>query len=511
MGTLKFILFIKKYLIHLTGLILPLFTLLSAQLLYNFSKRAILIYFIVIIIVTYTLQLIRDKKFFIIYLFFTSFLISLSSFIEISHFIIFKDAISESTIYIVLETNISEFSEFFSSYFRDSVLVFALLHIISFTVGIYYSLKTNTIQIIKKSIPLIIVLFLLLFSITYKLRSDFLPYTIYSSSITYLQQREVFNDIEILKNGNFKNIEYKEEKEEICVVIIGESTTRNHMSLYKYYRDTNPLLSKKSGLTVFKNVKTPHTHTIPALEDVLVLDNSNISNKYNSTLIQLMNSANYKTYFISNQKPIGIYETSITLMSKTSDKSYFTAISDTKLYEVILKPLDRVLAEKEKRKFILIHLMGTHLQYSKRYPTKFNIFKNIPRTKYKHETAYSTINQYDNAVLYNDFIINTIIEKVNNYDSNSYVLYFSDHGEDVYETIDEACHTESKGTAPMYNIPFIIWQSKKYINNHKSIKNKELPYNSKYLIHTIADLSQIKFTKFDKNKSIINQDYEKSN
>ena len=508
-------LFKKKYNLnfyYLIGLIFPLLTLLSTYLLYDFSKRTILIYFIIIIVIIYILQLIKNKNVFNTFLVMSSFLISLFSFIEIFHFIVFKDSITESSIYIALETNRNELLEFVSSYFRNSVLLYAFIHISSFIVGIYYSIiRTDTIKISKNKKLYIIVLFFLMFSMIYKFRADFLPYTIYQSTVAFLQQREEFGNIRITKNGNFTNVEYEENDEEICVVIIGESTTRNHMGLYNYYRNTNPLLTNRSDLSVFTNVKTPHTHTITALGEVLVLDNTSLKNKYNSTLIQLMNSANYKTYFISNQKPIGIYETSITLISKTSDKSYFTDVSRNKYDEAIFKPLERVLADSVKRKFIMIHLMGTHTEYSRRYPIEFRVFKDTPITKYKHQTAYSTINEYDNAVLYNDFIVNEIIEKVNKYESNSYVLYFSDHGEDVYETIDEACHTESKGTAPMYNIPFMIWQSKKHKDGFNSIKNMELPYNSKYLIHTIADLSKIKFTKFNKNKSIVNQNYDEKN
>ncbi len=507
--------FKKKYNLnfyYLIGLIFPLFTLLSTYLLYDFSKIKILIYFIIIIVTICILQLIKNKIVFIIFLVMSSFLISLFSFIEIFHFIVFKSSITESSIYIALETNKNELLEFISSYFKSKVLIYAFIHISSFIIGIYYSIiRTNTIIISKNKMLYIIILCVLMLSIIYKLRANSLPYTIYNSTITFLQQRKEFENIKITKNGNFRNVEYKENGKEICVVIIGESTTRDHMSLYGYYRNTNPLLTKRSNLSIFKNVKTPHTHTISALEEILVLDNTNIKSKYNSTLIQLMNSANYKTYFISNQKPIGIYETSITLISKTSDKSYYTDVSRNILDEAIFIPLEQVLAEDAKRKFIMIHLMGTHSIYSKRYPNKFKVFNDTPLTKYKHQTAYSTINEYDNAVLYNDFIVNEIIEKVNNYNSNSYILYFSDHGEDVYETIDEACHTESKGTEPMYNIPFIIWQSKKHKETPIPERNMELPYNTKDLIHTVADLSKIKFTRFNKNKSIINQNYDKKN
>ena len=53
--------------------------------------------------------------------------------------------------------------------------------------------------------------------------------------------------------------------------------------------------------------------------------------------------------------------------------------------------------------------MGTHGKYINRYPDSFlkfdGTFKNTPQVSWM-------INQYDNAVLYNDYIISKIISKI---------------------------------------------------------------------------------------------------
>ena len=49
-----------------------------------------------------------------------------------------------------------------------------------------------------------------------------------------------------------------------------------------------------------------------------------------------------------------------------------------------------------------------------------------------------TINAYDNGTLYNDYIIRTCIEMVRKQDGMSAMLYFSDHGEEVYDCLKNA-------------------------------------------------------------------------
>ena len=99
-------------------------------------------------------------------------------------------------------------------------------------------------------------------------------------------------------------------------------------------------------------------------------------------------------------------------------------------------------------------------------------------------------------------------------DINSYVVYFSDHGEDVYDTLNLAGHNEYQGTKPMYEIPFIVWLSEKYREEVNPIFNTEKvldrSYNLENFIHSFSDISNIKFKEYDSNKSIFSDKYLKS-
>ena len=99
--------------------------------------------------------------------------------------------------------------------------------------------------------------------------------------------------------------------------------------------------------------------------------------------------------------------------------------------ETALPALKRFLDEKStgKRVFFL-HLMGSHVNYASRYPSEFNVFTDeaeiIPKPWHTKRSA-KYINNYDNSILYTDFVLSGIIDLLRTV-PNSALLYFSDHG-----------------------------------------------------------------------------------
>jgi heptose-I-phosphate ethanolaminephosphotransferase len=88
-------------------------------------------------------------------------------------------------------------------------------------------------------------------------------------------------------------------------------------------------------------------------------------------------------------------------------------------------------------------------------------------------------------------------------------LYFSDHGEEVYDKIDFSGHSADQViTQNIYEIPLLLWVSEKYKHN-KSIPNN---FNSKYLtddlFHSIADLVDVKSEEVDSSRSIFSEHFK---
>jgi len=441
-------------------------------------------------------------------------------FIDISHYLIYITKISPSTFFIIFQTNVGEVTEYMRMYMDiQQVFVFITL-LTSFLVSNYFY-KSNKLlfflskyfsdnRLIKKtSLAAILIIVIVL-------RNALIPYTAIRSYLNYKNQLSDLQKIYSSKNGgSFNKVKQDfENKGETIVLVIGESTNRDHMSLYGYRRNTNPLMLKiKDELIIYDDVISPHTHTIASLKKMLTLGNSREPDAIkNGSFIQLFNRTNYRTSWISNQRPIGNYETETTALANSSDNLIFVNIQDNNFDEVLLHPLSKALKNQSKKNFIIIHLMGTHILYSKRYPEEFNKFTANPETKFNNILAYKTINEYDNAILYNDSIVYSIIQMVKKNQQNSCVMYLSDHGEDVFKSKNNAFHNETSATKPMYDIPFILWMSKKFKESRKAkVFESSRSFSTENLIHSLADLANIKFLKYEPKKSLFNSKYKKKN
>ncbi|MFK5982915.1 MAG: sulfatase-like hydrolase/transferase [Flavobacteriaceae bacterium] len=356
-----------------------------------------------------------------------------------------------------------------------------------------------------------------IFIIQWKFKQENFLFAITKSFKEYKETKELLkNNLAKPESDYLTNVIGLSEPQ-TYVVVVGESTSSWHMQLYGYGRKTNPQLTEiRKELFVFKDVITPNVHTITAIEKILTLsDAKNVNKKNNGSVIQLANQAGFKTYWISNQKPVGYYESIPTLIGSAATSKQFIATDNYNydIYDESLLPyIEKALDEKQSKKVIFIQLIGTHVSYHKRYPEKYNVFKDeFIDPKFKNKNSIKFVNTYDNAVLYNDYIVRSIIEKVRKKDINSYVLYFSDHGDEVFDTMDFIGHNEYHGTKPMYEVPFVLWVSDKYKKNNPSFLNINSMLDRRYslenFIHSFSDLSLIKFDSLNLSKSVFNSNF----
>ncbi len=232
-----------------------------------------------------------------------------------------------------------------------------------------------------------------------------------------------------------------------------------------------------------------------------------------------MKQAGYSTYWITNQQTQTKRNTMLTTFSKMCDNQiYLNNNQKQNSYsydEVVLEPFKNVLADtKVKKKFIVVHLLGTHNKYEYRYPKDFAVFDNYRiddnRLNDREKKYY---NDYDNAVFYNDYVVSKIIEDAKNSKDSTALLYLSDHGEEVFDNknVKKLGRNEDAPTLSMYSIPFIIYQNsvfKEKIKDFKSLKkytNRE--YSSSDLIYTFTDLAGLNFKEFDSSRSVINEKF----
>jgi heptose-I-phosphate ethanolaminephosphotransferase len=487
---------------------------ISLSIFYNFIEN--ILFAILLISPLYFLLMTKFHRgyFIMSYLFF-----SFSVYFETIYYYLFNTYLSPSAIFVLLDSNINEAKEFASFYLDTSIVIFTIVFLIITFFLLFRYKKSSSLNLKKTrknslkilSIVLVILVFLKISTlIVYNL-----PYLILKSNVEYFLEAKKLESYKDNKEGNFHNVKrLKNEENELYVIIIGESTSRSHFGLYNYYRQTTPRLNKlKDDLLIYNDVISPHVYSIGSLTKILTLGNYEFPNKISEgSMIQLLNSASFSTYWLSNQRPIGPYESLITKISLSSTKHKFitTTISgNNKIYDgKLIEEFDEVIKEENSKKIVFLHLIGTHHHYENRYPKAFNKFVNTPITKFNSLENHDKINHYDNAVLYTDFIVNEVIKKVNQTNLKSFVLYFSDHGEEVFDNINMSGHNEDVYSKSMFDVPFILWRSNKFA------KEKEIYFvdNRKYMIddlfHSIADILDITAKETDSTRSIFNKHFK---
>lgn len=245
----------------------------------------------------------------------------------------------------------------------------------------------------------------------------------------------------------------KVRKGGVYVLVIGESETRNHMQVYGYDRPTTPWLQSLKGkpdLLLFNHAYSNHTHTVPVLTYAL-----SQKNQYNSvpltdaySLVEAARAAGFHTYWISNQRKLGGYDTPIAEIASTAEHQVWknnrtgTADLQAPYYDEVLVDALPTIPPGENA-LIVIHVMGCHGDYRDRYPKAFDHFTGRRRS----------VDTYDNAVRYSDWVLQQLYEKVSRMPGFQAMVFFSDHGDDPDANVG---HEASKFTWTMAHIPLGI-------------------------------------------------------
>ena len=461
-----------------------------------------------------------------------------ASLAALSYYVIYGQEFSQSVLYVMFETNANEASEYLSQYFSLKIVLIALAYtamaillwtrlrpvhipspwryLVSFALLYGLILHPMTVNTFIKHEP---------FGQTLnRLAARMEPAAPWQFISGYYQYRQQLTSLNNLLNENnalppltnFKDSSGGAPR--TLVLVIGESTQRGRMSLYGYPRETTPELDalhkSDPNLTVFNNVVASRPYTIEILQQALTFANQKNPELYltQPSLMNMMKQAGYKTFWITNQQTMTARNTMLTVFSKQTDKQFYMNQQRTQSareYDSnVLAPFKEVMADPAPKKFIIVHLLGTHIKYKFRYPDGQGKFDdnidNVPAVLDNDERE--VYNDYDSANVYNDHIIASLINDYKATDPNGFLLYFSDHGEEVYDTPPHKTQgrNENNPTRHMYTVPFLLWTSEKWQASHP--RDFSLYVNRKYssaeLIHTWSDLAGFTYDGFDPTRAI---------
>ncbi|MBS4086430.1 MULTISPECIES: phosphoethanolamine transferase CptA [Pseudomonas] len=458
---------------------------------------------------------------------------------SLGYFFIYQQEFSQSVIFIMFESNISEAGEYMTQYFAWWMVPAFLAHTL-FAYFLWTRLRPvymprGRAYVAAAAIVIAVAGYPLIkqtmrtgsFTEGFeKFETRIEPAVPWQMAVAYHRYVNTLADMQDMlhsasKIPPLKNLQDASANQPATLVlVIGESTNRQRMSLYGYPRKTTPELDKlKDQLAVFDNVITPRPYTIEALQQVLTFADEENPDLYLSTpsLVSMMKQAGYKTFWITNQQTMTKRNTMLTTFSEQADEQVYlnnNRNQNAAQYDGdVIEPFNKALTDPAPRKLIVVHLLGTHMSYQYRYPPSFDKFQDrtgVPAGV--RDDQVPTYNSYDNAVLYNDFVVSSLIKDYAKSDPNGFLLYLSDHGEDVFDSVGHTTlgRNENKPTAPMYTIPFMAWASPKWRENHdwNFAADLDRPYSSSHLIHTWADLAGLSSDELDRSKSLVSDSFK---
>lgn len=445
-------------------------------------------------------------------------------FVNLFHWIVLKCPLNASSIFVFLNTNFNEASEFMAIKMTPLLLLF-IPYIALFIIVLkripQLSFRSKGEIIVWSALWLFVVIYFADNIIHKRFLRSAVP-DVECAVISFIKESEEYNKLEIRELFQL-DAELTTDDPTLVVIVVGESCNRNHMSLYGYGRETTPRLKARQDILVFDNVVSANSNTLYSVMNFLTENNMEHHRPLDSCIhiFDVLHSTPYRSYWISNQAPIGLWENGVTNLVQNADVKTFVNVTSSSSMEstqtasydqLLFVPLQSAISDTAKHKVVFLHLLGCHTQYNKRYPNDFALFED------KGDKRTRNINTYDNAVYYNDFIVDSVFSMLKTYSLSHpeirvSAFYFSDHGENVYDEGDYCGHNYSdKIPNANVEIPFVLWLSpsqKEYLDAHNYPVTSQLhtPYMIDDLFHTIIDLCGIAIPCFDKTRSFINPDF----
>lgn len=351
-----------------------------------------------------------------------------------------------------------------------------------------------------------------------------LAFSIYANNLTAQQVTKLVASIDSVR---VDSCSYRSDN---IVLIIGESYNRHHAQLYGYGKPTTPrqkARARRGGLVPFSDVVTPWNLTSFVFKHLFSLYTVGDKGEWCDYPLfpELFRKAGYHVTFVTNQflpqAKEAVYDFSggFFLNNPELSRAQFDT-RNTRLFRFdggLINDYDRLRPEGKKHRLTIFHLKGQHVDYHTRFPkdrTKWGV-NDYDRPELNPRERH-ILASYDNAVLYNDSVVDAIIRKFEAEDA--IVIYVPDHGEECY---GDGVHFygrmhSTEITARLareeFDIPFWIWCSKKYRKAHPEVfarvrAAKDKRYMTDALAHMLLWLGGIHCPEYREDLNILSPEY----
>jgi glucan phosphoethanolaminetransferase (alkaline phosphatase superfamily) len=300
-----------------------------------------------------------------------------------------------------------------------------------------------------------------------------------------------------------------QDEPQLVVMVIGESSRYDRWSLNGYARDTNPLLSQEPNLVVLPDVITSVSATrlsVPVIVSRKPAIQSLQDGFSEKSFLTAFKEAGFKTFWLSNQISFGKFDTPVSVFAKEADVVDFLNLggfTDNSNYdEVLFAPLRHVLGDPAPKKLVVLHTLGSHWNYSHRYPKQFD--KWLPSLYGVDKPVYTDLrikeqlnNSYDSSILYTDWFLAHVIDSLRDTRLPASMLYVADHGQTLY---DNSCRLAFHGHNTQYefHIPAFAWYSDAYQERYPDKvaqlqRHRKARLATENMFHTLLDMGDVRY------------------
>jgi len=316
------------------------------------------------------------------------------------------------------------------------------------------------------------------------------------------------------------------------VLVIGESYNKHHSQLYGYEKPTSPrqmAMAEEGSLIPYTDVVAPWNLTSFVFKNVLSLHAVGDSGEWCDEPLfpEVFRMAGYHVSFITNQFQTkakeAVYDFSGGFF--LNDPKYSKRLFDhrnTTLYrfdEGLLQAYDRLPIDTSAHQLVIFHLMGSHVEYRARYPQPSRRYFKPEMYNRPELTAKQVkiLSDYDNSLRYNDSIVAEITQRF--IDKDAIVIYMPDHAEEIFDGKPymygrmHGANIDYRLARNEMEIPFWIWGSPKYIENHpygwQAIQAaKDRPLMTDVLAHLLLYLGGIETKLYRAEYNVITPEYQ---
>ena len=316
------------------------------------------------------------------------------------------------------------------------------------------------------------------------------------------------------------------------VLVIGESYNKHHSQLYGYDKPTTPrqmALQDEGSLVAFTDVVSSWNLTSFVFKHMMSLYAVGDSGEWCDKPLfpEVFRKAGYHVTFVTNQfepkAKEAVYDFSGGFFlndPELSQRQFDSRSTRTHRFDDgVLKEYDALKDSTFAHNLVILHLMGSHVDYRARYPQKRQtVFApqmyDRPELNDKQKQILA---HYDNSLRYNDSIVACITQRFVNQDA--VVIYVPDHGEEIFDGSPymygrmHGANIDYRLARNEMEIPFWIWGSPQYRENHPygwlAIQNaKDRPLMIDVLPHLLLYLGGISTPLYREELNVISPRYD---